>query len=190
MDNKMPKIQIDGVAVMQSALASRLGLNDYEIIMKEYNRVNVSKDLDFQKCFNHFYRIRRNQGWRDNYYRFFESNKNKNITFEEILSAISCFNDNRVEAAFSSKMLATINPNMPIWDSKVLSYLGLELKGKTPEEKQSNAINIYYRIVDCYQKYLSTEEAIHNIEIFDLFLPKYQWLSSVKKIDCLLWVAE
>ena len=36
-----------------------------------------------------------------------------------------------IEASFSSKMLATINADMPIWDRYVVQNLCLDLKGKT-----------------------------------------------------------
>ena len=42
-------------------------------------------------------------------------------------------------------MIATIDPDKPIWDQYVLQNLGLELKGKNPRERVENAILIYDR---------------------------------------------
>ena len=39
-----------------------------------------------------------------------------------------------IEASFSSKMLATINTDMPIWDCYVVQNLCLNMKGKTKED--------------------------------------------------------
>ena len=92
-----------------------------------------------------------------------------------------------VEASFSSKMLATIDPSKPIWDQYVLQNLGLALTGKTQEEKLANAIHLYDQIEKWYKDYLTTAEAQENIEVFNRLLPEYAWVSDTKKIDCLLW---
>lgn len=92
-----------------------------------------------------------------------------------------------VEASFSSKMIATINPENPIWDQYVLQNLGLVLNGKNPRERIENAIEIYDRIKTWYSDYLLTEEALKNIAEFDRWLPSYSWIPAIKKIDYLLW---
>ena len=92
-----------------------------------------------------------------------------------------------MEASFSSKMLATIDAKKPIWDQYVLQNLGLELTGKTKEEKLLKAIDLYRRIEQWYADYLGTAAARKNIEEFDQLLPEYSWISDTKKIDCLLW---
>ncbi len=84
-------------------------------------------------------------------------------------------------------MLATINPEMPIWDSKVLNCLGLE-NAWNSRHTVENAINIYNQILEWYKEYLKTEEAKHNIKVFDTWFPEYsKKISDVKKIDYILW---
>ena len=78
-------------------------------------------------------------------------------------------------------------PDKPIWDQYVRQNLGLELTGKTQEEKLKNAIFLYGAIEKWYLDYLTTAEAQENLKAFDLLLPEYKWISDVKKIDCLLW---
>lgn len=92
-----------------------------------------------------------------------------------------------IEASFSSRMIATIDSDKPIWDQYVLQNLGLELKGKNPRERVENAILIYDRIERWYKDYLTTEEARKNIKEFDRWLPSYSWIPDIKKIDYLLW---
>ena len=84
-------------------------------------------------------------------------------------------------------MLTTIDYSKPIWDQYVLQNLGLELTGKTQEEKLKNAIILYDEILRWYDEYLQTDEAQKNIQEFNRWLPQYSWVSDVKKIDCLLW---
>ena len=60
------------------------------------------------------------------FYTYFDSQKNnKMIKYDEIIDYFYS-KTNRVEASFSSKMLATINPEMPILDSQVLLNMGLK----------------------------------------------------------------
>ena len=84
-------------------------------------------------------------------------------------------------------MLATIDASKPIWGQYVLQNLGLELMGKTQEEKLQNAVILYDQIVNWYTDYLTADEARENIMEFDRLLPEYAWVSDTKKIDCLLW---
>ena len=83
-------------------------------------------------------------------------------------------------------MLATIDASKPIWDQYVLQNLGLELMGKTQEEKLQNAVILYAQIVNWYADYLTTGEARENIMEFDRPLPEYAWVSDTKKIDSYL----
>ena len=48
------------------------GLITYEKIMTSYKNTNLSNDMTFQRTFNGFYRIRRNEDWRKFYYESFE----------------------------------------------------------------------------------------------------------------------
>ena len=42
------------------------------MIIEHVRKVDVSADLDFQRTYNGFYRIRRNAEWRADYYSLFE----------------------------------------------------------------------------------------------------------------------
>ena len=141
---------------------------------------------DFQRFFNGYYRIRRNEEWRQHYYSLFRKAQEEHYSFEQIIRELFRLTGN-VEASFSSKLLATIDASKPIWDQYVLRGLGLELTGKTQEERLQNAVILYDRIMMWYNDYLHTTEARENIIEFDRFLPDYTWISDTKKIDCLLW---
>lgn len=167
--------------ILQFQLARSLGLDRYKEIMD-----GDPSSPEFQRYFNGYYRIRRNEEWRQSYYGLFVQAKQKGLSFEQIITTLYESTGN-VEASFSSKMLATIDPSKPIWDQYVLQNLGFELNGKTQEEKLNNAIKLYDEILRWYDEYLQTDEAQENILEFDRLLPQYSWVSNVKKIDCLLW---
>ena len=159
---------INAQEVLQAQLARGLGLDRYADIMR-----GDPASPDFQRAFNGYYRIRRNEEWRRYYYDLFAKAKTEHYSFEQIITELYRITGN-VEASFSSKMLA-------------LQNLGLELMGKTQEEKLQNAVILYDQIVNWYTDYLTTDEARESIMEFDRLLPEYAWVSETKKIDCLLW---
>ena len=85
------------------------------------------KDESFQTKFNDFYRVRRNQEFRKIFYEIFENSRyNQNINFEIVLTLIKN-KTNRIEASFASKLIVTINPNLPVLDKFVLRNVNLKL---------------------------------------------------------------
>ena len=92
--------------VFQERLASSMGLDKYRYIMEQVSITNVAVDTDFQRTFNGFYIVRRNESWRKSYYEYFESVKNGKQTFENIITYLYESTGN-IELSFSSKMLAT-----------------------------------------------------------------------------------
>ena len=172
---------INALEILKAQLARSLGLDKYAEIMR-----GDPASPSFQRSFNGYYRIRRNEEWRSCYYSLFLRARTEALDFSQIVTALFQATGN-VEASFSSKMLATIDPTKPIWDQYVLHNLGLKLTGTTQEEKLNNAILLYGVIEKWYLDYLKTAEALENLNTFDRWLPEYKWISNVKKIDCLLW---
>ena len=158
----------------------------YKKLIDDLLKTDVSMDADYQKNFNGFFRVRKNQDWQKEYYSLFESVKLGDLTFADIITEIYR-RTGTVEASFSSKMLATINPNMPIWDQFVLKNLGLKLTGSDSKEKLGNAIVLYEEIQKWYENYLKTDNAKECLAFFDETFVDYKWMTDVKKIDFFLW---
>ena len=163
---------------------------------------NIATDVDFQKNFTNYYRVRRDADWLQEFYDFFERNKNnKSITFKEILCYLSSVEHKvkktaknptgkatTVEASFASKMLATINPDHPIWDSQVLRALNIQVNGALPhEEKIQECIQIYKTIGDKIGTFITTDNGQQCIALFDKMFPSCTAFSNYKKIDFFLW---
>ncbi len=163
---------------------------------------NIATDVDFQKNFTNYYRVRRDADWLREFYNFFEKNKNnKTITFEEILRYLSNIEHKvkrttknptgkakTVEASFASKMLATINPNHPIWDSHVLRSLNIEVDGALcHEDKIEEYIKIYQTIEKEIATFIAANEGQQCIILFDRVFPSCKDFSDYKKIDFYLW---
>lgn len=159
-------IYIDAKRVIETRIAESMGFDKYKQIMETVRKTDVSTDLDFQRTFNAFYRVRRNAEWRKVYYDLFETVKDSNPPFESIIRTIYEATGN-IEASFSSKMLATINPDKPIWDRYVVQNLCLSMKGKTKEDQLECAVDLYAQMVRWYDRFLQTENdamtALHGI---------------------------
>ncbi len=144
-------------------------------------------DPAFQKKYDAFNRVRRNKAWRTEYFELMaDFRKRSNPTFGEILLRLQQ-KTGQIEASFSSKMLATLDADMPIWDSNVLKVLDLKLTGNTTELKMSNAVVLYDRICRWYKAFLQTENAQNMIRRFDTEFPEFKAMSVTKKIDFILW---
>ena len=144
---------------------------------------------EFQRKYDAFYRVRRDEAWRKEYFRLMTTyGKRGNASFGEILLRLHQATG-QIEASFASKMLATLDPDMPIWDSKVLAALQLRLAGSSPNIRFSNAVVLYERICKWYQDYLKTDAATEMLHRFDKEFPEFQIMSQTKKIDFILWVS-
>lgn len=179
-------IDFDVNKVFQERLAASMGLDKYQFIMTQVKETNVSTDADFQRTFNDFYIVRRNEAWRKIYYEHFENVKNGTPTFASIITYLYECTGN-IEPSFSSKMLATIFPDKPIWDRYVVQNLNMELVGKTKRERLQNAILLYADMEKWYSDFLEMDKAKECIEAFDRVMPDYKHISSIKKIDSILW---
>lgn len=157
-------------------------INKYKAVQKRFKETNVSTDTEFQRMFSGFYRVRRNAEWKGAYFRLFEEIKSKpDVTFDDILDGLYA-KTKRVEASFASKMLATVNVSMPIWDKFVLQNLHLKVPAKSGSEKIAAVKETYKKIVAWYQ----TDEARKHLDRFNKTYPDCD-ISDVKKTDFSLW---
>ncbi|WP_156774314.1 hypothetical protein [Fictibacillus arsenicus] len=124
-------ILLDDKSVIEALSKVQPGLQKYLHIRNLIYNVDVSKSAEFKQAFNGFYRMRqRSQLFYDTFYRFMEENKYQSPTFEQALNFLFKELD-RVEASFSSKLAATINPDHPIIRRNISEYRFSEcLKGR------------------------------------------------------------
>lgn len=162
-------------------------IQHYMNIMSKVKTVNVADDQDFQREFDFFYKVRRNAEWRKVFFEIFERKKKKNCSYKEIITELY-EGTGQVEASFASKILASIDENMPIWDSKVLDRIGIKSSNKRGQQKLEETIELYDVIVQWYSD-LKANKASYNeyITSFDSRFPDYSSISDIKKIDFILW---
>jgi hypothetical protein len=114
---------------------ARGGVQQYLEIMELFPLVDVSKNGEFQRKFNSFYRVRqRPSWWYATYYQFMEQAKIQKPSFDD---ALDYFRQSmsRCEASFTSKLIATIDPLNPVWDKYVLGNTGIPRPKYTSKNK-------------------------------------------------------
>lgn len=171
----------------RKSLHRLLGMDKYERIMQMMNdSKDLSTDKEFIKTFNAFYRVRRDKKWQDSFYKFFQENRNnKNLTFDEIIDYMFDETGN-VEASFCSKMLATINPNMPIWDQYIIKNLKIKVEGNEKLERKESVKKAYRDIINEMNERLKRDDVKIAIKEFREFFPN-TYFSDMKILDYLIW---
>lgn len=159
------------------------GLEKYQYIMHKLHKTDVSADAELQRNFNGFYRVRqRDKGFYQCYYGYMEKQKdNTELTFREVLLYLY-EHTGRMEASFSSKLLATIRPEMPIWDAMVLKNLSLKAPATYAKGRLDKIVELYDSICRWYQSSKAQECA----EQFERLFPGTD-LTATKKADFILW---
>lgn len=154
-------------------------------LMQNLHKTNVSENKDFQRKYNGYYKMqRRSADFYRCYYEYLDRQKNNvGLTYEEVLRYIY-EQTGRVEASFSSKLLASANPNMPIIDSRVFEFLGFGLPYYYEKNRIEKIISLYEKLVHWYQ----SEDSNGFLDKFNEILPNVE-ISDTKKIDFILWLS-
>jgi len=162
------------------------GVEKYQTIMEKYWSVDITKNQEFQRLYNGFYKIRqRNQEWYSHYYQMLENLKSHNCSFDKILQELKT-RTSRIEASFTSKMYATRNPNFPIIDKWILNNLELKLPYSYERNRLEKISRLYKRITKWYKAYIFSEDGAKYVKWFNEICPESS-ISDVKKIDFILW---
>ena len=209
----MENINID--KVKQNLKKRKSKIRSYVFVMKNRNTIDEN---DIQKKYKYLYVLRtdsrRNEEFCNEYFKYLKENlSNGKLKFEEVIDKVSELSG-MVEASFSSKLLATINPDMAIWDKNVLWELkeeieafdkekkyisiykkGYKLKGATKEDRIKSAMIIYNQLEKILNDKVKNTIGKKYISIFDeTFKEMFEGdkdmdyeISDIKKIDFVLW---
>jgi hypothetical protein len=166
------------------------GLEKYNYIMSRIHETNVSSDLDFQNVFRDFYQMRRfySEHFARHYFILMEQLKDsgENMTFEMAMERIKHI-QGTYEMSFASKLLHTIDPLHPIWDSVVTKqHFAIKAPYASCENRAQACCLRYAEYEDKFYDYMTTDEGRTIIERFDKKFPD-NGISDVKKIDFVLW---
>lgn len=150
------------------------------------DQVGNCRSRDYQRNYNRFYRVRRGAEWQSVYYEILLREYGNKPSFAQVITEMYERTGN-IEPSFSSKLVATLDTDKPVWDKYVLTNLGKKLTGTNKEVRLKNAISLYQDIEEWYRAFLLTEEGKQWISLFDEKLIEFFDLSATKKIDLILW---
>lgn len=178
--------QIDGIL----ARITESHLSRYDRLQSRLASTNVAIDAEYRSTFNGYYRMqRRSKDWYDYFFALLEAKKNSPIaTFEDILTEVYR-TKRRIEASFCSKLLATIQPDKPVYDKHVRESLRLDIpKATDPADRRLRGfVNMYARLEQQVGLLIQLQSFQALKEAFDRAFPAYKHFSEVKKLDLLLW---
>lgn len=168
------------------------GLLKYNEIMSLYKcSENIDKDEVLHRRYKSFYKMntaRKDAQFYKIYFRVLKKAKEGDSI--DILSVLSQLKriSNKNEISFASKLLATIDPKLPIWDSRVrerINEIG-DLKLKETYKTTGECVNAYNSLLAWYKQFMKTDKAKKMIAEFDSHFPN-QKITSIKKVDFIFW---
>ena len=171
-------------------------LQVYCEIQKAYGRGEF--DDKFQENYKKFYQLHlllthlregvTSEQAERKYFDLLDSQRQSPLTFEVVLKTIfdeitECWN-----GSFASKLIATADDSKAVLDKNVLKELQVSHPSSGKKElRYEKWLKVYNKVNDLYKEFLSTSEGIEFIKEFNKKVTKLKDLSSIKKIDVLLW---
>lgn len=181
-------IQLDEVAIDKALPLAAAGLKKYCWLQASLAEADVAHDREFQTKFNAFYRVRRNSAWQSAFYSLLQANKSKRQSFADVLRALHAVTG-RVEASFASKLVASVDPDMPVIDAFVLKNLGLRLPRAGPVViRSARIVELHDLIRQIFSDYLKRDIGQHLVARFEESYPDHH-VTRVKMLDLILWKA-
>lgn len=162
-------------------------LDKYCWIQENVHERDVSTDGEFQGKFINFYSMRYvSNRFRNAFFVLFEKIKtNPDVSFEDVARRLYAI-DGKHQFSFITKMLHTINPKRPIFDSQVNDALRLRSYQPDFEKKLKRDNEILSEISDQYGLLVGVA-AVKDIltELDRRTCPRM--ITNEKKIDFILW---
>jgi len=184
-------VLLNSTKILRDCLANALGLGEYCWLRQH---LNEAESEEFKRRYSFFFKLRRSDAWRTEYFRYLSQVQKTGTDFKKTLRYLYEMGKTigmkraSVEPSFASKLVAIVDPSKPIWDSHVMSCFGLVQKAINPEEKIAEALQLYAKLKDGYAELLVLKASREAIAHFDKVFPEYNDIVlSVKKLDCFLW---
>lgn len=186
-----PKTLVDAICEHQAVILAKIDmkmLSMYGWLIDNLHTRNVSADKEYRKKFTGYYRMRFvSHRYRDAFFALFEQLKSApKISFEEVSAQLYQV-DSKHEFSFITKMLHTIDPTGPIYDSQVDAALNIHRTyQKNFEKRIQQDMKILDDISACYRQLKEAPQLSEILAVFDEIAPSCK-ISIEKKLDFILW---
>lgn len=181
-----PRVRLPTPAEIDAALADlEKPLAQYLWLTEQVRLRDVANDREFQRRYDRFWRVRKGAAWRASYFDLMERAKRTGTDFETTLRAMHA-RTGTVEASFSSKLVATLDPTRPVLDAFVLKYFGLRLPYAYQDDRLGRTVVVYRRVADGIARIVGSEIMP---SIRQAFAERYPGArpSDEKMVDFVLW---
>lgn len=162
------------------------GLTKYLWIMDRVRRCDVRADADFQRTYNGFYRVRKPATFRGPYYALMEEAKGRPMAFADVLRALHAAVGS-VEASFASKLVATLDPKQPVWDTHVLVNVGLRKPYTYQRDQLDRTIAVFDELKRRSAALVASPEGQRMVASFRRRYPDAA-VTEAKRVDFVLWM--
>ena len=179
--------------VLERLEERRRDVNKYVYLLENLRGTKVSEDPAYQCVFESFYVIRfKDEKWLKACFDILEREKeNAAVCFRRVLTEMR-EKTRRMEASFSSKIVATINPEKPVWDRWVLHNLGLKkVYGYGGGDKYlERCVARYHEICEATSAIVERGPGFRRwVSLLDAAHPEYASFTDTKKLDLFLWLS-
>jgi hypothetical protein len=173
--------------IVEAIKSARKGISQYLEIMELFPKVNVVENGDFRRKFNALYKVRQRSGeWYTKYFSCMQRHKGSRPSFNDVLDDLYTLTG-RYEPSFSSKLVATLDPEQPVWDVWVLRNTNTRVPSYASERKVEQAKVVYRTIQWWYKQFLNSKDGELVVRVFDRVVPEHTEITNVKKVDFVLW---
>lgn len=112
--------------------------------------------------------------------------KERHPSFITALAEINMIPDGKFDPSFTSKLLATIDPNAPVIDSLVLEFYKFKLPARYVDNRLQKTTDIYENLRGEYHELMNKPEGLMIIKKFDARFPG-KGVTNIKKLDLVIW---
>ena len=169
-----------------------------ECSMKKYlktlDRENVCCEKEYQQNYIMFYGMNRTaKKFKDEYFKLLKENDNlSSMQYVERFKFIATKlkrKDKNYQFSFITKLMHTLNRDLPIYDRMIREAVGLEdVYGiEKYEDKVEKSIEIMQAVIKLYENLLKKDDIKKIFDTFDNKFPIAKSISDTKKLDFMLW---
>ena len=179
--------QIEREEALAALATIRRRVEQYAWMIHALQTRDISEDRHFRRAFLSQYKLRQqDREVLRFYFRWLEEHKRRSVSFEQaLLDLYRAFG--LLEPAAASKLAATIDPSLPVWDAQMLGRLGVRpLALERDHRRVERTLEAYETLRDWYGCYLLSRDGRMAVEVFDTVYPETGF-SDMKKVDFVIW---
>jgi len=163
------------------------GVRRYRELQTTIHAAKFSASLPFRRKYCYFYGItpHRDAQWQSQFFDLLVSVRYAPMVFSDALDELH--NRTRcVEASFASKLVASVNTDLPVIDKYVLLNAGLRLPYPSHSARIAEIKRLYAKLDSMMRSFLGTPDGRHLVAEFGV---RYSTtlISEIKMLDFVLW---